>query len=129
MKTTTRISLFTIAAFGLLAGGFVLGGVFGAQRAAFTANAGSLVYLISIHNLLTAGKPDGAEKTAATAINSHVEVLQKIRQWPSLCLPYALPWNREPDKNTTLILSLTRDYVSKHKDEFPPETHTFLTQQ
>ena len=118
MKTTTRVSLFTIAAFGLLAGGFVLGGVFAARRAAFTANAGSLVYLTAIHQTLAAGKSDAARETAATAINIHVEALQQIRQWPSLCLTYALPWDREPDKNTTLILSLTRDYVSKHKEEF-----------
>ena len=71
---------------------------------------------------LATAKFDAARETAATAINIHVEALQQIRQWPSLCLTYALPWDREPDKNTTLILSLTRDYVSKHKDEFRPET-------
>ena len=129
MKSPTRILFCTSAALALLGGGFVLGGVYASQRAAYTANAGSLVYLHGIHECLAADKPDNARKVTAKAIDMHVEALRNIRTWPSLCLSYILPWDRQAEQTTKFILSQTRTYTSKHQDEFDPETQTFLATQ
>ena len=129
MKPPTRIIASSIAAIVLLLGGFVLGGAYASRRAAYTANTSNLVYLTAIHQSLTAGKPNDARKVAATAIDNHVEALQNIRAWNAPFLPYTLPWDRQPEETTKLILSQTRTYAAKHQDEIRPETQTFLAAQ
>ena len=129
MKSSTRILVCTVAALALLAGGFVFGGVYASWNAAYTANAGSLVYLTAIHQCLAANKPLDARTVAATAIDSHVEALRQIHAQPLLCLSYALPWDTQHEKVTRFILSQTLNYTSKRQDEIRPETQAFLAAQ
>ena len=129
MKSPARIITGTIAATILLLGGFILGGAYASRRAAYTANTSNLAYLTAIHQSLTAGKPDDARRVAATAIDNHVEALQNIRAWNAPFLPYTLPWDRQPEQTTKLILSRTRTYTAKHQNEIRPETQAFLAAQ
>ena len=129
MKSPARVITSTIAATILLLGGFILGGSYASRRAAYAANTSNLAYLTAIHQSLTAGKPDDARRVAATAIDNHVEALQNIRALRAPFLQYTLPWDRQPEQTTKLILSQTRTYTAKHQNEIRPETQVFLAAQ
>lgn len=113
-----------------LTSGFVLGGLYAASRATCAGHAASLVYFTGIHQALEERHYDRAETIAATAVDSHVAVLQQSRASRSACLLYVLPWSRRFDAELTRgVLSRTRDYFSAHQDQLRPETRAFLTAQ
>lgn len=107
--------------------GYVIGGFRAMHQAAIGSNAGSLVWLTAIHEMISRGDYDRAKETAETAVDAHVSVLSQVQREPTSILVWMIPW--APDvvgQVTPNALQRANEYFVDQTTALRPETRDYL---
>jgi len=107
--------------------GYLIGGFRATHQAAIGSNAGSLVWLTAIHEMISRGDYDRAKEITETAVDAHVAVLSQVQREPASSLVWLIPW--APDivgQVTPNALRRANEYFVAQTDLLRPETREYL---
>jgi hypothetical protein len=107
--------------------GYFAGGFRGTHQAAIGSNAGSLVWLTAIHEMISRGNYDRAKEVTEGAVDAHVAMLSRVQRDPASVFVWLIPW--APDvvgQVTPTALRRAKEYFVEKTTVLKPETRDFL---
>ena len=107
--------------------GYLIGGLRATHQAAIGSNAGSLVWLTAIHEMISRGDYDRAKEITEGAVDAHVAVLSQVQREPTSVFVWMIPW--APDvvgQVTPNALRRANEYFVEKTTLLKPETRDFL---
>jgi len=122
-----RILPYFVTALLSLAIGYLIGGFRATHQAALGSNAGSLVWLTAIHEMISRGDYDRAKEITETAVDANVAALSQAKQYPASAIVWMIPW--APDyvaEVTPAALRRANEYFVEKTTALRPETREFL---
>jgi hypothetical protein len=107
--------------------GYLIGGFRATHQAAIGSNAGSLVWLTAIHEMISRGDYSRAKEITEGAVDAHVAVLSQVQREPVSAFVWLIPW--APDvvgQVTPNALRRANEYFVVQTDLLRPETREYL---